>query len=122
MLQVVVVLGLVVVLGPFSAVVQAFVADVFLRALFRRSHLRSICLCTECYGYFFSCGFCFSSSSWICAASRSSVFLPSLVMVLPFGVFSTSPAVSSCCMIFLMFVPAPFRACSLLTFLPVLPP
>ena len=74
------------------------------------------------YGYFFSCGFCFSNSSWICAASRSSVFLPSLVMVLPFGVFSMSPAVSSCCMIFLMFVPAPFRACSLLTFLPVLPP
>ena len=83
----------------------------------------SLNLCLHrCYGYFFSCGVCFSSSSWICAASRSSAFLPSLVMVLPFGVFSTSPAVSSCCMIFLMFVPAPFLACSLLTFLPVLPP
>lgn len=121
MLRAVVVLGRVVVLGLVFVVVPAFGVGVFPRVLPRRFRPRSI-VRTECYGYFLSCGFCFSSSSWICAASRSSVFLPSFVMVRPFGVFSTSPAVSSCCMIFLMFVPAPFRACSRLTFLPVLPP
>ncbi len=71
-----------------------------------------------------SSGCFFSSSFCISAASRSSVFLPSFVSVLPlpFVVFSMSPAVSSCCRIFMMLVPAPFRACSLWTFVPVLPP
>ncbi len=123
-LRFVVVAVLSVVLGLVSVVAPAFCAGVFLQARLLLVRLRSIVVCTSSfYGYFFSSGWVFSSSSCMSLASLSSVRLPSLVMVLPLSLeCSTSPAVSSCCIIFLMLEPPPFLACSLLTLPPVLPP
>lgn len=116
-------LVLVVVLDLVFAVVLAFGVCGFLPALVLRFGLRSMCFFIRFYGYFLSSGCVFSSCSLISAASLSSVRRPSRVTVLPwFFVVSISPAVSSCCRIFLMLVAPPFLACSrMLPFL-CLPP